>query len=175
MRIVWRIRWLGVVVGVAATCVAFWMLFFAMGLPLLPTYLSEGVELPTGLAWYAHVVSVTVPPLASWLLAFALGGLVVGVVVPAFSGLNGALGAATTLFGGFAWFVGPALVSAVPWLWEPVSNPGEIYTRADTLSKLIEISVVFCAVFPLIVLAGYVGGRVGTLLRGRFNQHRAQS
>lgn len=171
----WRIRWLGVVVGVAATCVAFWLLFFVVGLPLLPNFYPEGVELPTGLAWYVHVVSATLPSLASWLLAFVVGGLVVGVVVSGFAGMNGALSAAATAFGGFAWFVGPAIASTIPWLWEPISNPGEVYTRADTLSTLIEISVVFCVVFPLLVLAGYVGGRVGTLLRGRVNQHRALS
>lgn len=169
----WRIQWLGVFGGIMATCVAFWLLFFVVGLPLLPTLDPEGVELPTGLAWFAHVVSATLPPLASWLLVFAMGGLVVGVIVPAFPGLNAALSAATTLFGGFAWFVGPAVVSTVPWLWQPISNPGEVYTRADTISKLLEISVVFCAVFPLIVLAGYLGSRAGTLLRGRLNQHRA--
>jgi hypothetical protein len=167
-----RIWWVGIGTGVVATCVAFWLLFFVVSLPLFPNLYPEGVELPTGLAWYVHVLSATLPPLASWLLTFAVGGLVAGVLVSAFSGLNGALSAAVTALGGFAWFVGPAIASTIPWIWEPISNPGEVYTRAEALGELIEVSVVFCAVLPLFVMAGYVGGRVGPLLRSRVNQHR---
>jgi hypothetical protein len=51
---------LGVVVGVAATCAAFWLLFFVVGLPLLPTLLPEGSTWPkyllttgTGTLWFS--------------------------------------------------------------------------------------------------------------------------
>jgi hypothetical protein len=162
-----HIRWMGVGAGVVATCVAFWLLFLVVGQPLFPNLYPEGVELPTGLAWYVHVVSATLPPLASWLLAFAVGGLAVGVLESAFQGLNAALSAAITALGGFAWWVGPVIPPVITWTWEPISNPGEVYTRADTISKLLEVSVVFCAVLSLFILAGYVGGRVGALLRSR--------
>lgn len=88
-----------------------------------------------------------------------------GMLVSAFSGLNGALSAAVTALGGFAFWVGPVIPPVITWIWETISNPGEVYTRADTLSKLVELSAVFCAVLPLFVLAGYVGGKVGALLR----------
>ncbi len=89
----------------------------------------------------------------------------VGGVVSAFPGLNGGVSAAVTMLGGFAWFVGPVMLSVVPWIWEPISNPGEAYTRADTLDQLLEVSVVFCVVFLFVVLAGYVGGKLGGRLR----------
>lgn len=162
-----QIRWVSVGAGVVATCVAFWLFFFVAGLPLFPNLYPEGVVLPTGLAWYVHVASATLPPLASWLLVFAVGGLVVGVLVSPFSGLNGALSAAVTAVGGFVFFWGPVLPPVITWIWKPISNPGEVYTRAETISKLLEVSVDFCAVLPLFILAGYVGGRVGTLLRSR--------
>lgn len=110
------IRLMGIVVGVVATCAVFWLIFLVLDLPLFPVLYPAGVGLPTGLAWYAHVVRATLPPLASWLLVFFAGGLVVGGVVSAFPGLNGAVSAAVTMFGGFAWFVGPVMLSVVPWI-----------------------------------------------------------
>ncbi len=160
-----RIRLMGIIVGAAATCAVFWLVFRVLGLPLFPVLYPEGVGLPTGLAWYAHVVRATLPPLASWLLVFFVGGLVAGGVVSAFPGLNGAASAAVTMLGGFAFFVGPVMLSVVPRIWEPISNPGEAYTRADTLSKLLEVSVVFGVVFLFVVLAGYAGGKLGSRLR----------
>jgi hypothetical protein len=158
----------GVGTGVVATCVVFWLLFLVVGLPLFPVYLPEGVELPIGLAWYVHVVRVTLPPLASLLLTFFLGGLVVGVVVSAFAGLNGALSAATAAFGAFAWFVRHLL----PWLWEPMSDHGEVYVLNEGLGTLIALTAIFCLVLPLIVLTGYLGARVGGRLRNGWRGRR---
>jgi hypothetical protein len=44
------------ILSIMATCVAFWLLFFVVGLPLFPNLYPEGA-IPTGLAWYVHVVS----------------------------------------------------------------------------------------------------------------------
>lgn len=138
-----------------ATCVVLWLLFFVVDLPLFPNLYPEGA-IPTGIAWYAHVVRATLPPLTLF-----LGGLISGVVAPGFRGLNGAVSAAVPALGAFAWFVGPL----VPWTWEPIINPDEAYTRVENLGNLLEVSVVFCAVFSFVILAGYLGERLGGRLR----------
>jgi hypothetical protein len=97
------------------------------------------------------------------LLAFFLGGLLVGGVVTAFPGLNGAVSSAIAALGGFAWYTGPL----VPWIWETISNPGAVYTRSENLNNLLELSVVFCVALPFAVLAGYLGGKLGGRLRNR--------
>lgn len=157
-----RIRWASIIVGVVATSATFWLLFLVVGLPLFPNLYPEGA-IPTGTAWYVHVVRATLPPLASLLLTFFLGGLVSGGVTSVSWEFYGALSVAVTAFGGFAWFVGPL----VPWIWEPISNPGEVFTWSDNVGNLIVLSVMFCAVFPFIVFAGYLGGRLGGRLRDR--------
>ncbi len=101
--------------------------------------------------------------LIALLLAFFLGAVPVGWLVGAFSGLNGALSTSVAAVGCFAWYAGPL----VPWIWEPISHPGEVYTRAENLYNLLEESVMFSLVFPFIVLAGYLGGNLGGRLRNR--------
>ena len=150
-----RLGLVGVVAGVVATSVVFWLLFFIVGLPLFPNLYPEGV-IPTGFAWYIHVVVATIPPLVSLLLTFFLGGLAAGGVASASPGPNGAVSAALTAFGGFTWFVAPL----VPSMWEPISNPGEVYTVSENLGNLLTLTTMFCAVLPLVVLAGYVGACV---------------
>ncbi len=161
MSVLGRIRWVSLVVGVMATSAAFWLLL-VFGLPILPGLYPEGA-IPTGLAWYVHLVRATAPPLTFLLLTFFLGGLAAGRAASTSPGLNGAVGAAITAFGGFAWFVGPL----VPWIRVPISNPGEVFTRSDNVGNLITLSVVFCAVLPFVVLAGYLGGRLGGRTRAR--------
>ena len=99
--------------------------------------------------------------LVAALLASFLGGLLVGRVIAASPGTNGAVGAAVAGVSVFAWFVGPL----VSWIWEPISNPGESYTRSDNVGTLLVVSVVFCGILPFIVLAGYLGGKLGGRLR----------
>ena len=53
----------------------------------------------------------------------------------------------------------------MPWIWEPISNPGEDYTRSENLGNLLELSVVFCVVSPFAALAGFLSGRSGGRLR----------
>lgn len=153
-------RLVGVVAGIVATSVAFWLLFFVVGLPLFQNLYPEGM-IPTGFAWYAHVVLATISPLISLLLTFFLGGLAAGGVTSASPGPNGVAGAALTAFGGFTWFVAPL----VPSMWEPISNPGEVYTVSENLGKFLTLTIMFCAVFPFVVLVGYLGARVGSHLR----------
>ena len=157
-----RVRLVSIIVGVVATCAVFWLLFLVVGLPLFPNLYPEGA-IPTGFAWYVHVVRATLPPLGSLLLTFFLGGLASGGMASSSPGLNGASSVAVAAFGGFAWFVGPL----VPWIWEPISNPGEVFTRSENVGNLIVLSVVFCAVLPFVILAGYLGGRLGGRLRTR--------
>lgn len=150
----------GVIAGIVTTSAAFWLLFVVVGLPFFPNLYPEGA-IPTGFAWYVHVVSATIPPVFSLLLTFFLGGLVAGGVTSASPGPNGAAGAALLASGSFIWFVAPL----VPSMWEPVSNPGEAFTISDNLGNLLVLTIMFCAVLPFVVLAGYLGARLGGRLR----------
>ncbi len=69
--------------------------------------------------------------------------------------MNGAVSAALTALGGFAWFLG----SVVRWIWEPISNPGEVYTRSENLGDLLALSAIFCAVLPFVALVRYLGAK----------------
>jgi hypothetical protein len=164
------LRFVGVVAGIVATCVAFWLLFFVIRLPLFPNLYPEGV-IPTGFAWYVHVVRATIPSVLSLLLTFFLGGLAAGVAGPAFSGRNGALGAAITAIGAFAWFVAPL----VPSMWEPMSDHVEVYVLNEGLGTLIALTIMFCVVLPFIILAGYLGARFGGRLRNWLHTRPAGS
>ena len=150
----------GVVAGIVTTSTAFWLLFVVGGLPFFPNLYPEGA-LPTGFAWYVHVIWAIIPPLFSLLLTFFLGGLVTGGVTSASPGPNGAVGAALLASGSFIWFVAPI----VPSMWEPISNPGEAFTGTDNLGNLFELTIMFYTVLPFIVLAGYLGARLGGPLR----------
>ena len=166
MRMLRRIRWVGLVVGIAAMFLFTLLLNYSVFVMIHPylydTYIAEGAGVTAREDALFNALT-GLSNLIATLLAFLLGGLVVGVLASAFAGLNGALSAAVAAFGGFALLVGPI----VPWIWEPISNPGEVYTRADNLNNLLELSVIFCAVLPFVVLAGYVGGRLGARLRNR--------
>jgi hypothetical protein len=71
--------------------------------------------------------------------------------------------AALTAFGGFAWFVGPV----VPWIWEPINNPGEPYSRSENLDDVLVLGAIFCAALPLVVLASYLNAKAGERQRDR--------
>ncbi|HEX6708719.1 MAG TPA: hypothetical protein VF068_00180 [Rubrobacter sp.] len=77
-------------------------------------------------------------------------------------GPNGAVSAALTAIGAFAWLVAPL----VPSMWEPISNPGKVYTVSENLGTLIALTTMFCAVLPLVVLSGYLGARAGACVMG---------
>ena len=82
-----------------------------------------------------------------------------GGVATASPGPTGAVSAALTAICAFAWSVAPL----VPSMWEPTSNPGEVYS--ENLGTLIALTTMFCAVLPLVVLSGYLSMRVGGRLR----------
>lgn len=63
-------------------------------------------------------------------------------------------------------------ITSLLWLWEPVSNPGEAYTKSETLNNLLVVGVVLFAVAPFAVLAGYFGGRFAILSRFRLRAER---
>lgn len=160
------IRWVGVVLGVAAmTPLALGFngfVFSVIDSRLYRAFIAEGAgvtarenALFTALSGVSHLVAV--------LLASFLGGLLVGRLIAAFPGTNAAIAALVAAVGVFAWFVWPL----VPWIWEPISNPAEVYTRSDNVNTLFEASVVFCVILPFIVLAGYLGGKWGGHLHER--------
>jgi hypothetical protein len=128
---------------------------------LIPPDFPEGA-VPTGFEWYRFVILGALRVLLSLFGIFFLGSILTGAVVSAFPGLNGVLSAAATHLGTFVWYAG----GLVPWLFVTPSNPGEAYTRDENVGTLLVVAVAFCAVFPIVVLAGYLGGRLGWRLRG---------
>lgn len=153
---------LGVAVMAPLTLGFTLLVFSVIDSRLYRAFIAEGAgttareqALFDGLSGASHLIAV--------LLAPFLGGLLVGRVVDAFAGTTAAISAAVAAVGLFAWFFGPL----VPWIWEPISNLGEAYTRSDNIDNLIIVSVVFCAILPFVMLAGYLGGKLGSRLRER--------
>ncbi len=157
-----RIRWVRVGVGAVATMLLTYLLtrfvVYSVIFPYLHrTYIAEGPGVNAREDALFNTFS-TGSLLIALLLAFFIGGLLVGGLVAASPGLNGAVSAATAAVGCFAWYAGPL----VPGIWEPISHPGEVYTRAENISNLLVLSVLFCAVSPFAVLMSYLGGRLGS-------------
>lgn len=150
----------GVLAGLAATALAFWLLFFVGGPAIFP-YLYPEDATPVGAASYARMVLAALLLLASLLATFFLGGLAAGAVTPIFPGRNGALGAFLSASGGFAWFAWPLL----PLLREPAGAHAEVYVLNEGLGTLVAAGTAFCALLPFVVMAGYLGGRTGDGLR----------
>ena len=128
-----RIRWTGTVAGIAAAVpLAFlftFLVFSAVDSRLYKVFIAEGAgttareqALFNALSGASHLVVV--------LLAFFLGGLLAGRIASSFPGSNGAASAGLGAAAIFAYVVVPL----VPWIWEPISNGGEVYTRAPKTS-----------------------------------------
>ena len=148
-----------VVAGLAATSLAFWVFFFA-GPGIFP-FLYPAGSAPIGAAQDLRPVLAALLVLAFLLLTFFLGGLAAGVVASASPGRHGALGTALAAFGAFAWFAMPL----VPFLWDPDARHAEVYVPNEGLGTLLAAGAGFCALLPLAVLGGYLGGRAGGRLR----------
>ncbi|QIN82522.1 hypothetical protein GBA63_07620 [Rubrobacter tropicus] len=111
----------------------------------------------TGDAWNAYMVLSTSLMLGALPVSFLLGGVSAGVVARSRPAINGLTSAAVVVALGFAWL----LATALPSLMDPISNPGEVYTRSENLQMLFLWGTAFCAVTPFALLAGYLGGRFG--------------
>ncbi len=85
-----------------------------------------------------------------------------GGAMPAFRGLTGGKRSAHRVRR-LRWFVGPV----VRWIWEPISNPGEHYSRSENLNDVLVLSAIFCATLPLVVLASYLNAEAGERQRDR--------
>ncbi len=154
-----RVRWTAVVVGIALTLL-FLFLILVLGSRFFPNPTPEGV-VPQGPARYIRLAFSVLVPLFCLLTACTLGGLAAGALSTASPGLNGAVGATLALVGAFLWLTW----GIVPWVFVTPSNPGEVFTKSDNIGTLIVLTLAFCAVLPLGVAAGFVGGRLGGRLR----------
>ncbi len=114
-----------------------------------------------GFERYRFIILGALRVLLSLFAIFFLGSVVTGAVVSAYPGLNGVVSAVATQMGTFLWYAG----GLIPWIFVAPTNPGEAYTRDENVGTLLLVAVAFCAVFPVVVLAGYLGGRLGSHLR----------
>lgn len=161
-----EIRCLGVILGVAASLLLAYLLtafvFLVIDAYLYDTFIAEGTGVTAREdAFYSWLSNLS--HLSALILAFFLSSVLVGRIVLASPELNGAMSAATATLIGFVLLVGPV----VRWIWEPISNPGEAYTRSDNLNTLVFLALVFCVLLPFITLAGCLGGWLGGRLRNK--------
>ena len=167
----------GVAVGVAVTTLLV-LLFETIVLPPINRYIYDlfaveragGVVSFTGGAWNSYMALSTALMLGALPVSFLLGGMSAGLAARSRPGASGLASALVVVALGFGWL----LVTALPVLADPISNPGELYTRAENLQMLFLWGTAFCAVSPFALIAGYLGGRVGGHGSGRAltNLHR---
>ncbi len=165
-----RIRWVVIPMGFIATLLLASLLVATVG-SVGGSYLYDtlavqrpgGADSFTGRAWNVYMFSSTLVLLSCLLVAFFLGSAVVGRMVLAFPGLNGAVSGAAVAVAGWVWL----LTSAIPPLLRPINDPGDVYTRAENLQMFLLWIVAFCIISPLGILASYLGGRLGGRLRRR--------
>ena len=161
-----RIRWVALVAGTAvAGPLAFLLtilVFAVVDSRLYGAFIAEGAG-TTAREQTLYDVFSGASHLVAVLLAFFLGGLLAGRIASSFPGSNGAASAGLGAAVVFAYVVGPL----IPWIWEPISNPGEAYTRSDNLDVLLQLGIVFCVALPFVALSGYLGGLLGGRMRHR--------
>ncbi len=158
-----RIRWAGIVVGVAATMLFQYLLtrylVFSMIFPYLNgIFAGSGGLARTGRNAAIYDALSLLSLLSAFPLALFLGGLVVGLVVRASPGLNGAVSGAVVVTVELAW----ALANTLVLLLNPASG-----TPLDDAEKFLIVTVGLCVVSPIAVLMGFLGGRLGGRLRSR--------
>jgi hypothetical protein len=115
-----------------------------------------GVTSFTGKVWNNYITLSSVLYLAVLPVAVLVGGLVVGRVVRSAPGLNGVVSTLVVMVAGLVWF----LATVLPTVLDLISDP-----RSEDLGNLFVLVVAVCVDFPLVVLASYVGGRLGGYLR----------
>jgi hypothetical protein len=154
----------GVAVGVAVT-VLLVLLLETIVIPPINSYLYDlfaveragGAVSFTGGAWNRYMALSTALMLGALPVSFLLGGVSAGVAARSRPGVSGLLSAMVVVALGFAWL----LATALPGVVGRTDNPGEVYTRSENLQMLLLWGAAFCAVSPLALLAGYLGGRAG--------------
>ena len=156
-----RMYWPSIAVGVATT-LALLVLVLIFLSRFLPEPMPEGVDL-SGPVWVARVVLSASVALGAFLLAFILGSFVAGLLVSPSPGLGGAISALLAATGGFVWYTFDLMV----WIFVVPDGAAEAYTRNDNLGTLEVLLTGFAFVLPFIVLAGYLGGRLGSRLQNR--------
>jgi uncharacterized membrane protein len=164
-----HIRWIGVILGSVATVVLALALLAFVSLVLEPFVSSltgtvpvDGVTSTTVAEERIRGLLMGVSVISALLLAFLVGGLVVGRFATSHAGLNGAVMGVVILAIPFVWLLGSIVIV----LLNPAGSPGEVITRSESLRMLVAAFVVYSVFFPIIVLAGFLGGRVGRRLLG---------
>lgn len=160
-----RMRWVGVVAGVAATMLFVRLLIRFVGAVIIP-YLHGifAVERPGGVTSFSGRNSALYEALSglsllsTFPLALFLGGLVVGGAVRSSPGLNAAVSGAVVAAVGLAW----SLANTLALLMNPVSD-----TPFDDAEKFLILTVGLCVLSPIAVVAAYLGARLGGRLRSR--------
>jgi hypothetical protein len=165
-----RIRWIGVILGGVATVVLALALLAFVSLLLEPFVSSltgtapvDGITSVTVAQERIHGLLMGVSVISVVLLAFFIGGLVAGRFALSHAGLNGVVMGVIITAIPFMWLLG----SMVFVLLEPTKNPGDVYTQSESLRMLIAALIVYSALFPITVLAGFLGGRAGRRFYGR--------
>jgi hypothetical protein len=166
-----RIRWVSVILGVAATLLFEALLTRFVVYSVIFPYLNDIFEGPGGLAMNARILVLydalsLLSLLSTFPLALFLGGLVVGGVVRSSPGLHGALSGAVVAAVGLA----GSSANTLALLLNPTSD-----TPFDDAEKLLILTVGLCVASPVAILAGYLGGRLGGLLRRSRSTPRSAS
>ena len=131
-----KVSWWVIILGVAVSLLLVYLLntfvFLVIDSHLYDTYIAEGIGVTAREdALYNWLSNLS--HLSALILAFFLSSILVGRTISAFPELNGAVSAATAAVLGLVWLVGPV----VRWIWEPINDPGEAYTRSDNLNTVI--------------------------------------
>lgn len=94
--------------------------------------------------------------ISSILFAFFAGGFVAGRRSPS-AELNGAVMAGFMAAVPFVWLLGSLAFVFL----EPAQSPDDVYTRSEGLRMLFAALMAYCVAAPVLVLAGFWGGRIG--------------
>lgn len=163
-----RIRWISVILGAVMTVALSGVLLALSGLLLTP-YLSaitdsaaiDGATSATVADERVYGLLMGLSLLSAILLAFFVGGFVVGRLVPLSGGLNGTVMGLIVVLAGLVFLLGN-LVTVLG----PVGNPGEFYSQSENLRMLVVALAAYVVVSPIVILAGFWGGRIGRRLGG---------
>lgn len=156
-----RVGCMGVVLGAFVTVVLAWLLVMLV-LTLISAVAPTLGEASGGAGpESSREILLVSAAFLVLLLSFFSGGVVAGLAVVRTPGLNGLTSAAAVAAIGLVL----ALIGFLTVILNPISNPGEVYTRAENLSMVLVVIIAFCAFCPFGVVAGYLGGLLGGRMR----------